>query len=86
MKLTDLLEDVYSDGPGIADDGWDEAYFDEKGLMDWMADVAALQYEIRNARRGSYGVNGDQLVDVVELLYSLEDALGSIIGDLSNDA
>jgi len=87
MKLTRILqEDVFTDGPGIAHDGWDEAYFEEKGLMEWFSEVEAFAYEIRNARRGAYALGGDQLEDVVAKLYELAEGLDAISAEISDDA
>ena len=87
MKLADIIKEDWDDNkPWAQGDGWDESYFEEKGLMDWFSNVEAFAYEIRNARRGAYGLPGEELVDVVEKLYELAEGLDAMIADISNDA
>jgi hypothetical protein len=65
-------------------DGWNEEWFDDMGLLGVFAEIAALDYEIKNARRGSYATDGtledlaDQLGDLGDRLQSISDKIMSI--------
>jgi len=65
-------------------DGWNEEWFDDMGLLGTFAEIAALDYEIKNARRGSYATDGtlenlsDQLGDLGARLQYISDQIMSI--------
>lgn len=65
-------------------DGWNEEWFDDMGLLGAFAEIAALDYEIKNARRGSYATDGtlenlsDQLGDLGARLQYISDQIMSI--------
>jgi len=62
-------------------DGWNEEWFDDMRLLGVFAEIAALDYEIKNARRGSYATDGtledlaDQLGDLGERLQSISEEI-----------
>ena len=62
-------------------EGWNEEWFDDMGLLDVFAEIAALDYEIKNARRGSYATDGtlsglaDQLAQLARTFNDLSDQL-----------
>jgi hypothetical protein len=49
-------------------DGWNETFFYDLGLIDTIAEVDALLYEIKNARRGSYATDGT-IEDIADQLF-----------------
>ena len=72
------------DTPGLwaTTDGWNEDYFEEVGLMDFIKNIERVAYEIRNARRGSYGLSGDTLEDLKSDLLALKDEFDDVINNL----
>lgn len=60
----------------FSNDGWNEDWFDEMGILGVLAEITALDYEIRNARRGSYATDGT--------LEDLADQLGELGAKLQN--
>ena len=80
-QLNEAYDDEVNDsGPFIEDDGWGKEALEEVGLMDWIENVERIAYELRNARRGSYGVSGDTLYNLIMDLIEVKDNLDSIIG------
>lgn len=73
------------DGPFIDDDGWDEDALEDVGLIDWMENVQRLQYEILNARRGSYGISGTTAEYLVGDLEDLKRGLEAIIENIQDE-
>ena len=71
--------------PFTDDDGWDEESLEEVGLIDWLDNVQRLQYEILNARRGSYGVSGDTAEFLVRDLEELKESLEGIIESIQDE-
>ena len=75
-----LREFREEDGP-FSEDGWNEEWFENIGMMEALAKVAAIDYEIKNARRGSYATDGtiediaDQLIEIAEIFNSVADEL-----------
>lgn len=63
-------------------DGWNVDAFKEIGLMDWLDDVAKLQYEIKMARRGSYGIDGKTFEDLTYHLENLKSDLKDLLEDM----
>lgn len=72
-------------GPFINDDGWDEEALEEVGLIDWMENVQRIQYEILNARRGSYGISGTTAEYLVGDLEELKRSLEAIIENIQDE-
>lgn len=71
-----------SGGFGLTDDGWDH----EGGLADLMETLnkfQAISYELESARRGSYGIEGDTIDD---LLNTLLDAKSQLQENIENIA
>jgi predicted nucleic acid-binding Zn-ribbon protein len=62
-------------------DGWNEGWFDDMGLLRAFAEIAALDYEIKNARRGSYATDGT-LEDLADQLGELGASLQSISDEI----
>jgi len=62
-------------------DGWNEGWFDDMGLQGAFAEIAALDYEIKNARRGSYATDGT-LEDLADQLGELGASLQSISDEI----
>ena len=62
-------------------DGWNDDWFEEIGMMEALAEVAKIDYEIKNARRGSYATDGtlsglaDQLSQLARTFNDLSDQL-----------
>lgn len=65
-------------------DGWNAEWFDNMGLLEAFAEIAALDYEIKNARRGSYATDGtledlaDQVGDLGAKLQYISDEIMSV--------
>jgi len=76
------IEELWTDGA----DGWDEEALNHFGLINWLADVAKVQYEIKNARRGSYGIEGDEATDMVSTLHDLYNRLEDIVSGMTEEA
>jgi len=76
------MEELWTDSA----DGWDEEALNQFGLMDWLADVAKVQYEIKNARRGSYGIEGDEPGDMISTLHELYNKFEEIISQMIEEA
>jgi hypothetical protein len=53
-------------------DGWNEDFFYDLGLIDTIAEVDALLYEIKNAVRGSYATDGT-IEDIADQLFKFAD-------------
>jgi hypothetical protein len=53
-------------------EGWNEGFFYNLGLIDTIAEVDALLYEIKNAVRGSYATDGT-IEDVADQLFKFAD-------------
>jgi len=58
-------------------DGWNENFFYDLGLIDTIAEVDALLYEIKNARRGSYATDGT-IEDIADQLFKFADTFKEI--------
>ena len=69
-------------GFGLTDDGWDEN--DLEDLIELFNEFEKVQYEIKNARRGSYGIEGKKLSDLIEKLEELKRSLDQQIKYLEN--
>jgi hypothetical protein len=97
MKASELrniikeeIKKVLREAPMLSDDetyydkdGWDaDRLEDYYGLMSWLEDVERLQYEINSARRGSYGIEGDTMRDLVNTLIELKERLEDMIDDM----
>lgn len=81
----DSRPDGMNDSPYYDNDGWNEETFDELGLMDALQVCAAIEYEIKNARRGSYGISGDTIDDLLSDLRETQDVLGDVIRALERE-
>jgi len=82
-----LREDEYddedgNDQPWESSDGWNEDYFDENGVMEALDTAQRLQYEIKNARRGSYAVDEDSLFAIQEVLVEIREMLDGAIQNI----
>jgi len=75
----DIEEGYFTD-----DDGWDEEALDEVGLMDCIRDIERMAYELRNGRRGSYGIDGTTDQDLLQALKEHYTSLGNVIEHISN--
>ena len=61
------------DNFGIDDDGWDK--HDLENLLDLFGDFSQIRYELDGCVRGTHGVSGDTLQDLVNTLSELQDRL-----------
>jgi len=64
-------------------DGWGDNIPDQ--LEQTFSNLEDLMYEVRNARRGSYAINGDTVQDLVSELRDLSDQLAMHADDLEFD-
>jgi hypothetical protein len=75
-------EENENQGPFTDDDGWDQESLTDVGLIDWFDVVERIDYEIKNGRRGVYGIRGDTAVDLLNELRELRDALDNVIDSI----
>lgn len=64
-------------------DGWDACSLFE--VIEVLEKAAAIEYEIKNCRRGSYSVNGDTTEDLLNELDDLALELNSIVDNLKEE-
>ena len=62
----------------IKHDGWDTEALRETGLLEVMAEISQVQYEIESCQRGSYAVSGDTVEDLKDDLINLAIRLQEI--------
>ena len=65
----------------FSSDGWNEEWFENIGMMEALAKVAAIDYEIKNARRGSYATDGT-IEDIADQLFELAEIFNSVADEL----
>ena len=77
-----LLREFNENGESpFSRDGWNDDWFEEIGMMEALAEAARIDYEIKNARRGSYATDGtlsglaDQLSQLARTFNELSDQL-----------
>jgi len=63
-------------------DGWNEDILSEHDLVDWLDSVYEFTYEIKNARRGSYAINGDTDEDLVSAFKDLIETGQNVLKSL----
>ena len=63
----------------IKNDAWDNEYFKEIGLSEWLENCYRLKYEIDNCRRGAYFSNKDTGEGMLENVESLKEELEEVI-------
>ena len=59
-------------------DGWNLFTIAETGLLEALSEAAAIDYELRNGVRGSYGISGDTVSDLKDDLLQLAIKLQEI--------
>lgn len=74
-----------SQDPFIDNDGWNKTTLEDIGLIQWLDDVQGFSYEINNARRGSYAIDGDTSEDLLFKLEELKENLESIIDQMHEE-
>lgn len=65
---------------GLTDDGWDKD--DLSDLIDALEDAEKMKYELDGARRGSYGISGDTLQDLVKDIKDLAERLEAVANEI----
>jgi hypothetical protein len=76
-----LLREFREENGPFGEDGWNDDWFEEIGMMEALAEAAKIDYEIKNARRGSYATDGtlsglaDQLLQLARTFENLSDQL-----------
>ena len=63
-------------------DGWNLLTIAETGLLEVLSEASTMDYEIRNAVRGSYGVSGETVEDLKDDLVQLKEKLEEVINQL----
>ena len=63
----------------IDNDGWNQNYFRDIGLTEWLVNCYRLKYEMDSCVRGSYFSNKDTGEGMLENLKSLKEELEEII-------
>jgi hypothetical protein len=63
-------------------DGWSLFTIAETGLLEVLSEAAAIDYDIRNCRRGAYGISGDTVEDLKSDLIALKEKLDVVINQL----
>lgn len=83
------LENTPEKGGFQTEDGWNEAAFEEVGIMEVLNEIEKAIYEIKNGRRGSYAGIGDTEEEFLENLSSLgmhlDDACRGAIYEMNVD-
>jgi hypothetical protein len=69
----------------INDDGWNNDYFSDMGLNEWLTNCYRLKYEIESCRRGSYFSDKDTGEGMLENIKSLKEELEEIIETIEGD-
>lgn len=82
-RLNERAPDSWSE-EAFDDDGWNEDFFQEIGLTYALRDAKDFSYEIENARRGSYFLDGEGVDDVIDACQQLIEDLTVIIKDLES--
>ena len=83
--LNERLYDAEDEeGPWASRDGWDKRFFDDVGLNDLLADAAKLDYEIKNARRGSYALDDGSIAEMIHYLTDLKERFDYTIEEIHN--
>ncbi len=86
MKKSELRklikEELENKDPFIHKDGWNRDFLADLELMEWLDSVAAISYEIKNARRGSYAIEGDRGQDLISSLIDIKAKLGEILSEM----
>jgi len=72
------------DAPWNSRDGWNEKFFRNNDLIDCLSDATRLHYEIMNARRGSYALDNDNIISMIDYLNDLKDRLENSINEIEN--
>ena len=83
------LREADEDGkPWESKDGWDEDWFEDTGVMEALDLAQRIQYEIKNARRGSY-IDEDSIFAMKyalgEIQKMLRDANDNIDAEIPDD-
>jgi len=63
-------------------DGWNKQTLEEAGIMDWIQEVEGVAYELKNARRGSYAIDGDDDQALFQTFINLKDGLDNILNNI----
>lgn len=71
-------------GVGCTEDGWDEEWFEEVGILQKLDSLARVQYEIKNGRRNSYAGIGDNTAEFLQGLMRIAEELNDICEDALN--
>lgn len=82
-RLNERVPDSWSE-EAFDGNGWNKDFFKEIGLMDVFSNAEDLSYEIENARRGSYFLDGEGVDDVIEACKEIIEDLTVIIKDLKS--
>jgi len=68
---------------GTTVDGWNDKQIDmDTGLIEWIAEVERMAYELRNARRDSYAKFGREPRDLQRHIVGLSKDLSRIARDM----
>jgi hypothetical protein len=65
-------------------DGWSKQTLEGIGVLDWIQEVEGVAYEIKNARRGSYTIDGDDDRALLQTFVNLKHSLDDIIQNMSS--
>lgn len=66
-------------------DGWDEYWFEDTGVMEALDLAQRIQYEIKNARRGSYAIDEDSIFAMKDALTEIQEMLGDAIDNIERE-
>ena len=81
LNESKVLKEKYDQSP-YDRDGWNKHFFDEIGFIDIANNIAAMEYEIKNARRGSHGISGERWEDFVDDIDMLHEKLMNLVKDV----
>ena len=67
---------------GLTSDGWNYRELDEIGVMKFLDGIDNIEYELKNARRGSYAKFGDTIKDLTNRFKKISHDANMIVSEL----
>jgi hypothetical protein len=78
-------QNLISESAFYEDDGWNtEELNNVTGIIDALAFASEISYELDSARRGSYAIKGNTVIDLVDTIHELIDQLNEVVSKLED--